>query len=131
MKHDYYSWPCLSAALVFYFLPWGYQLNLVFLIPLHCFILLLYLCLYKHTSTICIFKNRNNQNTEMNSTYKVVQLPSHIWLLANPWTAACQPPCPSVSPKVCPSSCLLHWWCHPAISSSDALILTIILKVKP
>ena len=23
--------------------------------------------------------------------------------------------------KVCPSSCPLHWWCHPVISSSDAL----------
>ena len=22
---------------------------------------------------------------------------------------------------VCPNSCPLHWWCHPAISSSDAL----------
>ena len=31
------------------------------------------------------------------------------------------PPCPSPSPEVCPSSCPLHWWCHPAISSSDAL----------
>ena len=29
--------------------------------------------------------------------------------------------CPSPSPKVCPSSCPLHWWCHPVISSSDAL----------
>ena len=28
---------------------------------------------------------------------------------------------PSPSPKVCPSSCPLHRWCHPAISSSDAL----------
>ena len=28
---------------------------------------------------------------------------------------------PSPSPKVCPSSCSLHQWCHPAISSSDAL----------
>ena len=26
---------------------------------------------------------------------------------------------PSPSPKVCPSSCPLHQWCHPAISSSD------------
>ena len=25
-------------------------------------------------------------------------------------------PCPS--PEVCPSSCLLHWWCNPTISSS-------------
>ena len=32
-----------------------------------------------------------------------------------------RPPCPSLSTRVCPSSCSLHWWCHPAISSSDAL----------
>ena len=29
--------------------------------------------------------------------------------------------CPSPSPGICPSSCSLHWWCRPAISSSDAL----------
>ena len=22
-------------------------------------------------------------------------------------------PCPSLSPRVCPSSCPLNWWCHP------------------
>ena len=32
-----------------------------------------------------------------------------------------RPLCPSPSPKVCPSSCSLNRWCHPAISSSDAL----------
>ena len=32
-----------------------------------------------------------------------------------------RPPCPSPSSRVCPNSCSLHWWCHPAISSSDAL----------
>ena len=32
-----------------------------------------------------------------------------------------RPPCPSPSPGVCPSSCPLPWWYHPAISSSDAL----------
>ena len=32
-----------------------------------------------------------------------------------------RPPCPSLSPEVCSSSCLLYRWCHPAISSSDAL----------
>ena len=31
------------------------------------------------------------------------------------------PLCPSPSPTVCPSSCPLHWWCYPAISSSDTL----------
>ena len=34
-----------------------------------------------------------------------------------------RPPCPSASPRVCPSLCLLHWWCRPAISSSDTLLL--------
>ena len=29
---------------------------------------------------------------------------------------------PSPSPRVCPSSCPLNWWCHPSISSSVALI---------
>ena len=30
-----------------------------------------------------------------------------------------RPPCSSPSPKICPSSCPFHPWCHPAISSSD------------
>ena len=25
------------------------------------------------------------------------------------------------TPEICPSSCALHWWYHPGISSSDAL----------
>ena len=32
-----------------------------------------------------------------------------------------RPPWPSPSPRVCPSSCSLHQWCRPAISSSDTL----------
>ena len=32
-----------------------------------------------------------------------------------------RPPCPPPFPGVCPGSCSLHQWCHPAISSSDAL----------
>ena len=28
-----------------------------------------------------------------------------------------RPPCPS-TPRACANSCLLSWWCHPAISSS-------------
>ena len=28
--------------------------------------------------------------------------------------------CPSPSPRVCPSSCPLNWWCQPTISSSIA-----------
>ena len=30
-----------------------------------------------------------------------------VQLCVTPWTAACRPPCPSPSPGVCPSSCLL------------------------
>ena len=32
-----------------------------------------------------------------------------------------RPPCPSPFPEICPSSRPLHWWCHPAISSSNTL----------
>ena len=32
-----------------------------------------------------------------------------------------RPPCSSPSPRVCLSSCSLHQWCHPAISSCDTL----------
>ena len=49
----------------------------------------------------------------------VVLLPSHVLLSATQWTAA-RPPCPSASPRVCPSSCPLHQWRHPTISSFDA-----------
>ena len=53
-------------------------------------------------------------------TFVVVQSPSCVWLCDSMvWHT--RPPCPSPSPGVCPSSCSLHQWCHPAISSSDTL----------
>ena len=55
----------------------------------------------------------------------VVQLPTCVQLFVTPWTAACQVRHPSPSPGVCPSSCPLHRWCHPAISFSDASSLLI------
>ena len=30
-------------------------------------------------------------------------------------------PCPLPSPQICPSSCPLYRWCHPAVSPSDTL----------
>ena len=48
----------------------------------------------------------------------VVQSPSYLQPHGVQHT---RPPCPSPSPGVCPNSRSLHWWCHPAISSSDAL----------
>ena len=47
----------------------------------------------------------------------VIQLPSHaqLWPQGLKHTRL---PCPSPSPRACPSSCLLNWWCHPTISSS-------------
>ena len=41
--------------------------------------------------------------------------------LCDPLDCNARPPCLSPSPEVCPSSCPLHQWCHPAISSSDTL----------
>ena len=48
---------------------------------------------------------------------------SHIWLFVSPWTAACQAPCPSLSPEVCSNSYPLNQWCHSAISSSVVPLL--------
>ena len=49
---------------------------------------------------------------------------SHPVMSKSLWSHGLQhtrPPCPSPSHRVCPSSCLLHQWCCPVISSSDAL----------
>ena len=51
----------------------------------------------------------------------VVQSPSRVWLFVTPWTAAHQASLSFTSSQSCPSSCPLHQWCHPAISSSDSL----------
>ena len=41
--------------------------------------------------------------------------------MINLFEQSARPPCPSPSPRVCPSSCSLHWWRCPVISSSGAL----------
>ena len=51
----------------------------------------------------------------------LISLPVMSEILTTPWNAAYQPPCPSPSPEVCPSSCPLHQWYLPAVLSSDTL----------
>ena len=54
----------------------------------------------------------------------VIQSPSRVQFFVTLQTPVdCSKPGLSVppSPKVCPSSCPLHRWCHPATSPSDAL----------
>ena len=51
---------------------------------------------------------------------------SHLVMSNSLWPCGlkhARPPCLSPSPEVCPSSCPLHWWCLPSISSSDTLLL--------
>ena len=50
-----------------------------------------------------------------------VQSLSHVWLFANPWTTPSQASLSLTISRSLPSSCPLHQWCHPAISSSDAI----------
>ena len=52
----------------------------------------------------------------------VVQSPHHVWFFATPRLQHTKPPCPSPSPRVCPSSCPLYQWYHPAISFYDAFV---------
>ena len=51
----------------------------------------------------------------------VIQLPNYVWCFTHHGLQHARPPCPSPSSEVCPSSCPLHQWCHPAVSSSDVL----------
>ena len=59
----------------------------------------------------------------VNTCVVVVQSLSHVWLFVTPWTGACQASCPSLSPRVCPSSCPLNQWYHQTISSSGTFHL--------
>ena len=40
-----------------------------------------------------------------------------------------RPPCPTPSPEICPSSCPLHQWCHPVISSTDTLFFSVSIQL--
>ena len=53
----------------------------------------------------------------------VVQVLSPIWLFVAPWTAACQAPCLSLPPPVCPDLCPLTQWCYKTISTSPTRLL--------
>ena len=50
--------------------------------------------------------------------FSLVQLASHVWLFATPWTAACQASLSITTPGAYPNSCPLSQWCHLTISSS-------------
>ena len=47
--------------------------------------------------------------------------PSRVWLCDPRGLKHAGSPCPSPSPRVCPSSCPLNRWCRPTISSYVAL----------
>ena len=51
----------------------------------------------------------------------VVHSPSCVQLFATPWIVARQASLSLTLSWSLPNACLLSWWCHPAISSSDAL----------
>ena len=51
----------------------------------------------------------------------VAQLPSCVRFFTTHGLLHTRPPSPTLSPKVCPGSRPLYWWCHPVMSSSDVL----------
>ena len=80
-----------------------------------------------------VFRASGLESLEMSAHFQLVD-PHHDWFLlflfshpvsfSSLWPQGLQqarPPCPSTSPRVCPSSCPLNQWFHLAISSSDAL----------
>ena len=53
--------------------------------------------------------------THSHFLFGIIQLLSHVWLFATPWTIAC---CPSLFTGVCSNSCSLSQWCYQSISPS-------------
>ena len=52
------------------------------------------------------------------STFVVVQLLRHVWLLLNTWLQQTRTLYPSLFPQVCSDSCPLSQWCYLTVSSS-------------
>ena len=71
-----------------------------------------------HKELLAVWKHRLLTCRLCTHEFSAVQSLSHVQLFATPWTAAHEPPCPSLSPGVCSSSCPLSQWCHPTISFS-------------
>ena len=55
------------------------------------------------------------------NSFSSVQLLSHVWLFATPWTAAHQPSLSITNSRAYLNSCPLSRWCYPTISSSVVL----------
>ena len=82
------------------------------------------------TIRITLKKKNKVRLTNWFQYYKAIVIKRTLLLFSHPvvshslWPRGLQharPPCPWTSPEVCPSSYPLYWWCHPAISSSNAL----------
>ena len=56
------------------------------------------------------------------SQFSFVQLFSHVWLFATPWTAACQASLSVTDSQRLLNSCSSSRWCHPTISSCHSLL---------
>ena len=76
---------------------------------------------YTHIHILCSGDPSVIAINEVRVLTEVVQLPSRVYSLQSHGLQHTRPPCPSPSPRVCPSPCSLHRGWHPAISSSDTL----------
>ena len=67
--------------------------------------------------------NKGNLKAQILKKYIIslissVQLLSHVWLFANPWTAVRQASLSIINSWSLPKLMSIEWWCHPAISST-------------
>ena len=87
----------------------------------------IYKLLYIYISLWTSPSPRENYKSIFNSTLQMQSNIRNLWAMSNSLQPHglqhARPLCPSPSPKACPSSCPLHQWCHPSISSSDVLFL--------
>ena len=68
------------------------------------------ICIYTADSVLCTTETQHGKAIMLLFSHRVVSDSLRPHGLQH-----VRPPCPSPSPQVCPSSCPLHRWCHPAL----------------
>ena len=76
-----------------------------------------------HYWHVIYWKTCQGESNVINNLYEhfhflVIQLFSHVWVFAIPWTAGCQVFLSFTISRAWSNSCPSSWWCHPPISSS-------------
>ena len=83
----------------------------------------LHMCCSVFQNSKAFFTKQKKKNSTTCIKLLLLQLPGYVWLFVIPRLQHARLPCHLPSPRICPSSCPLNWWCQPTISFSVTLFI--------